>query len=212
MKLVIGNKNYSSWSLRPWVLLSHFNVPFSEHRITLFTDDMKQNMSELCPNDKVPVLIDNHHKIWDSLSICEYINEAYLSNNAWPAAPLARAKARSICAEMHSGFNALRHEMPMNCRRTTAKIPLSDNALSDIKRIIELWNDCLSQSEGDFLFDNFSIADAFYLPVVVRFSIYSINVPSNIQRYMNTMLALPAYQQWHSAAKSEIEIIECEEV
>lgn len=212
MKLIIGNKNYSSWSLRSWILLSYFEQHFSEHKITLFTDDMKAKMNNYCPNYKVPVLIVEQHQIWDSLAICEYLNEEKLENKAWPSLPLVRAKARSICAEMHSGFNAMRHEMPMNCRRNKGSIVLTDAAQNDIKRIISIFSDCLSTSNGPFLFGNFSIADAFYLPVVIRFDIYNISVPVIIRTYMDQMIALPAYQRWLNAAKDEAEVIECEEV
>lgn len=212
MKLIIGNKNYSSWSLRPWILLSYFEQTFSEHKITLFTDDMTTNMSDYCPNYKVPVLIIEQHKIWDSLAICEYLNEEKLDNKAWPAQALLRAKARSICAEMHSGFNAMRNEMPMNCRRAKGEIVLTEAAQQDVNRIITIWSDCLNQSSGPFLFDKFTIADAYYLPVVIRFDIYNISVPAAIRTYMEHMLALPAYQLWLNAAKAEPEIIDCEEV
>lgn len=212
MKLIIGNKNYSSWSLRPWMLLSYFNQTFSEHKITLFTDDMEAKMSNYCPNYKVPVLITEQQRIWDSLAICEYLNEEKLDKKAWPSSPLVRAKARSICAEMHSGFNAMRHEMPMNCRRNKGSIMLTDSAQNDIKRIIAIFSDCLNTSKGPFLFGNFTIADAFYLPVVIRFDIYNISVPIVIKTYMDQMIALPAYQLWLNEAKNESEVIECEEV
>ncbi len=212
MQLVIGNQNYSSWSLRPWVLLQHFNIEFEQHLISLFAEDMLIQMSPFCPNNKVPVLIDNKERIWDSLAICEYINEQYLSGNAWPENVVDRAKARSVCAEMHSGFFALRNEMPMNCRRTPSAINYSAECQKDIDRIITLWQECLAKSQGEFLFGDFTIADAFYLPVISRFNSYQIAVPENVQSYVNTMLSLPSYQLWLSAAKAEDEIIECSEV
>ncbi len=212
MELVIGNQNYSSWSLRPWVLLKQFNIEFTQRKIALFTDKTLQEMSSVCPNNKVPVLIDQQEKIWDSLAICEYINEQYLHGKAYPEKALDRAKARSICAEMHTSFFALRSEMPMNCRRTPKAINYSQDCQNDINRILAIWQECLAQSSGPCLFGAFSIADAFYLPVVSRLHSYQVTVPENIKNYMNHMLTLPAYQLWLEAAKAEQEVIEDGEV
>ena len=212
MKLVIGNKNYSSWSLRAWILLTHFKLPFNEIRIPLFTDKTLEQMLDYCPAQRVPALIDENTQVWDSLAICEYINEQYLTGTGWPKEAVRRAYARSICAEMHAGFYAMREEMPMNCRRRPAKIQLSTNAENDIARIIAIWSDCLHQSTGPYLFDEFSIADAYFLPVVIRFSIYQIEVPHRIMNYMSAMMALESYQQWLNAAIDEKEVIACEEV
>jgi glutathione S-transferase len=223
MKLVIGNKNYSSWSLRPWLLMTHYQLTFTEQRIKLFADDMKEKMSGVCPNFKVPVLVEesinniNNSKltVWDSLAICEYINEKYLAGKAWPSNLEQRAKARSICAEMHGGFFSLRDELPMNCRRKISSLKVTNNTQADINRIIELWQQCLSKNsnttKSTFLFGDFSIADAYYMPIVARFNSYQIEVPTLVRRYMDTMLALPAYQQWYEAAKQENEVIDCEE-
>lgn len=212
MQLVIGNKNYSTWSLRPWLLLTHFDIHFDEHFIALFQDNMLDKMQDYCPNNKVPVLIDNQQKIWDSLAICEYINEQYLQGNGWPNEPQKRAIARAICAEMHSSFFSLREEMPMNCRRIPAKIALTSQAQQDIERIKDLWTECLSQHSGGYLFDQFSIADVFFMPVVVRFTIYQIPVSAKIQTYIDNMLSLPAYQLWLNDAINEKYVIEEEEV
>jgi len=211
MQLVIGNKNYSSWSLRPWLLLTQFDITFDEHFISLFTDNMLQAMQDYCPNNKVPVLIDEQLSIWDSLAICEYINEQCLDQKAWPSDTQLRATARSICAEMHSGFFSIRAEMPMNCRRKPSKIELSAGAINEIERIKEIWQACLTPHQGDFLFENFSIADAFFMPIVVRFHIYQIAVSEEINRFMNTMLSLPSYQQWLNDAKNEQQVIAEEE-
>ncbi len=212
MKLIIGNQNYSSWSLRPWILLKYYNISFQQHRIKLFTDDMFSEMSEYCPNNKVPVLIDNNIKIWDSLAICEYVNEQYLSGKAWPEQTEQKALARSICAEMHSNFFALRDEMPMNCRRLPSPINYSDDCQNDIDRIINIWEECLHKSNGEFLFDKFTIADAFYLPVISRFSSYQVKVPEKVSCYMKHMLSLPCYQAWIKASQQEIEEISNAEV
>jgi glutathione S-transferase len=224
MKLIIGNKNYSSWSLRAWLLMRHFNVDCSEQYIRLFSDNMKEQMTEFCPNYKVPVLIDENKnelghtkviKIWDSLAICEYVNEQYLDGKAWPESIAQRAIARSICAEMHAGFFNFRQELPMNCRRTPATIVYSLETQQEINRIIALLQECLltryQTSEG-FLFGKFSIADAYYMPVVSRFTSYQIVVPDDIKQYMELMLTLPAYQQWQALAEQEVEVIESGEV
>ena len=157
-------------------------------------------------------LIDDETQVWDSLAICEYINEQYLAGKGWPKRLERRACARSICAEMHAGFYAMREEMPMNCRRRPAKIHLSANAKKDIERIIAICTDCLDQSTSQYLFDEFSIADAYFLPVVIRFYVYQIEVPKSIANYMSAMMALKSYQRWLNAAIEEKEVIACEEV
>jgi len=212
MKLIIGNQNYSSWSLRPWVLMHYFNLDFEVHKISLFKDDMLEKMSAFCPNNKVPVLIDNNHKIWDSLAICEYINEQYLKGRALPQTVTERAIARAICAEMHSSFLAIRNEMPMNCRRIPSKITYSQDCQKDIDRIIALWQECLSNQAGRFLFGDFSMADAFYLPIASRFHVYQIKVPHVIQQYIEALLTLPSYQLWLKTAKLEEETISVAEI
>lgn len=211
MKLIIGNQNYSSWSLRPWILLTQFNITFEQSKILLFADNSAQELSLKTPNKKVPVLEDEALIIWDSLAICEYINDRYLSGKGWPTSTRQRAQARAICAEMHAGFMALRNEMPMNCRRSPAKIELSNECQLDIERIISLWKTCLAESNGPFLFNEFSIADAFYLPVVSRLISYEIEVPSEIKTYMNTMMNLPGYQKWLLEAKQELAVIDIAE-
>lgn len=211
MKLIIGNQNYSSWSLRPWVLLKHFNLPFELYKISLFTETTQQELAEHTPNSKVPVLIDKELTVWDSLAICEYINSQYLDGQGWPNSESQKAVARSICAEMHSGFQSIRNELPMNCRRKPGTIPLSDECKKDIDRIINIWETCLTNSNSEYLFDRFSIADAFYLPVVTRFISYKISVPHKVEKYMNKMIALPSYQTWLTDAKNEVEVIEVAE-
>jgi glutathione S-transferase len=212
MKLIIGNQNYSSWSLRPWILLKYFTVNFDQQLIKLFTDNTLEEMSDCCPNNKVPVLIDNNIKIWDSLAICEYINEQYLANKGWPRGVSQRAQARAICAEMHTGFFALRNEMPMNCRRVPSVINYSGDCQKDIDRIIAIWQQCLDNINGDFLFGEFTIADAFYLPIVSRLISYQVVVPKNINAYMNKMTELPDYQFWLAASHREQEVISYSEV
>lgn len=212
MQLVIGNKNYSSWSLRPWLLLTHMGIAFEEEQIWLFTENMQAQMQGKCPNAKVPVLIEQDHQVWDSLAICEYINEQYLANKGWPVDSAQRSLARSICAEMHAGFFAIRGEMPMNCRRAVGEITLSDQAKQEISRVIDIFESCLKQYKGNFLFGEFSICDAFYMPVIVRFTSYDIAVPNKVKSYMQHMLSLPAYQSWLKAARAETAVIAEEEV
>ena len=214
MKLIIGNKNYSSWSLRPWLLLRYFKVNFDEQRITLFTPDMHEKMTGLCPNFKVPVLIDKDMHIWDSLAICEYINEQYLNKKGWPSKVKDRALARSMAAEMHSGFTHLRNRLHMNCRRKQSAVSLSEDVQKDIQRMIEIWQQCLSnpEKEGDFLFGQFSILDAMFMPGVSRFTTYKINVPADVQAYMSMMLNLPEFKEWSQAGIAESEIVMEDEV
>lgn len=226
MKLIIGNKNYSSWSLRPWLLMDHFKLNFEEQRITLFTPDMREQMDGICPNYKVPALIDSKGDsengattsepihVWDSLAICEYINDEYLQGKAWPSNSKQRATARSIVAEMHSGFMHLRNRLHMNCRRTPSKVSLSPEVQNDINRIIDIWQSCLNDPsrKGEFLFGEFSIVDAMYMPVVSRFSTYKIDVPADVEAYMHTMLNLPSYQSWAQAGINETEVVVEDEV
>lgn len=213
MKLVIGNHNYSSWSLRAWLLLRHFELTFDAERIALFTPGSAAQIKRYNPAGKVPVLLDNDQTIWDSLAICEYVNERYIDNRAWPADTRLRAHARSSCAEMHSGFMALRHAMPMNCRRIVDNFAISAEVQQDIDRIIALWTEALELSGSkQFLYGEFSIADAFYAPVVYRFNSYGVELPPQLEAYKQQILNLPACMQWLELAKQETEVIEEEEV
>lgn len=213
MKLVIGNHNYSSWSLRAWLLLRYFELTFDAERIALFTPGSAALIKRHNPAGKVPVLLDNGQTIWDSLAICEYINEHYLDNRAWPADTQLRAHARSSCAEMHSGFMALRHALPMNCRRIVDNFSISTEVQQDIDRITALWSEALELSGSDqFLYGEFSIADAFYAPVAFRFASYKVALPERLQAYQNRLLQLPACREWLALAKAETEVIEEEEV
>jgi len=228
MQLIIGNKNYSSWSLRPWILMTYFNMDFDEKVIKLFSPKMKQEMQGYCPAEKVPALIDNNTDlssqtihVWDTLAICEYINENYLDGKGWPTAPHKRATARSIANEMHSGFFGVRNELPMNIRRPLEIVEnskLSTQAINDIKRICTIWYEALTQkneTDGPFLFGKFSIADAMYFPVVSRFNTYGIAIENEqqavIKEYMNSMLNLPAYELWCRDALLEKEVIDEDE-
>ena len=212
-KLIIGNKNYSSWSLRAWLLLREAGIEFEEHRIALDVATTAAEMAEHCPSATVPVLQLGALTVWDSLAIAETVAERWPDAHLWPTEPDARAYARSICAEMHSGFAAIRSCMPMNCRAMGRKVPLPDDLGRDIDRIIAIWSVCHSQFQGDngWLFGDFSIADAMYAPIVLRFRTYGINLPQSAEHYPRRLLESDALQEWLAAAETETEVIEFEE-
>lgn len=214
LTLVIGNKNYSSWSLRPWLALRHFGIPFQEKSIALFQGDFKKEILSYSPAGKVPILLlQDGTPIWDSLAIGETLAELYPEKPWWPADPVHRAQARSAACEMHSGFADLRKEFPMNLRRTPSAIQASDKALSDISRIQQLWNACLSvnPSKSGFLFGEFGLVDAMYAPVIGRFKSYAVPVSPIVQDYMDRVWSLPAMQEWLDAAKSETQVVAASE-
>jgi len=211
LKLVIGNKNYSSWSMRPWVAMRGSGIPFEEIFIPLYTGPAdKQRILDVSKAGKVPALIDDDVTIWDSLAIIEYLAERYPDAGLWPQARAARAHARSISAEMHSGFAALRNECGMNLHRPVKAKRLSDAARADIARVQEIWIDCRTRygAQGPFLFGAFSAADAMYAPVVHRFRTYAIDVAPLVKDYMTTMMALPAFAEWTDAGLAETIVIE----
>ena len=208
MKLVIGNKNYSSWSLRPWLLLSAFKVEFTEIQESLAEKGIKERFEQYSPSGKVPVLLDGDLIVWDSLAICEYISEKYLAGKGWPEEINKRAEARAVCAEMHSSFTALRNEMPMNCR-ATRKLDLSSAAKKDIAQIDSIWSHYTEKnsSMGPWLFGKFSIADCFFAPVVFRFSTYGVSLSEAAQKYSSLLLKHESVAAWQEAARAETEII-----
>ncbi|SRR5579871_1689397 len=210
-KLAIGNKNYSSWSMRPWLALRANDIPFEEIFISLYTGAAdKQRIVDISRAGKVPILIDGDVTIWDSLAIIEYVAERFPEKRLWPEHPAVRAHARSISAEMHSGFAALRNECGMNLHRPVRAIELSDDARANVARIQEIWADCRKRHGecGPFLFGAFSAADAMFAPVVHRFRTYAIAVTKETQAYMETMMALPAFAEWTEAGVAETIIIE----
>jgi len=212
MRLVIGNKNYSSWSLRPWVLMTHAGIEFEEVRIPLFTCEGEQLIDELCPAKQVPVLYDGQLVLWDSLAICEYLADKYADKNLWPEPTATRARARAMCAEMHSGFHALRGNMPMNVRRAVEDFTPDLETEKDIDRIVHLMEEALHDSGGPWLFGQYTVADAMYTPVASRFKTYGIHTPDNTREYFSSVLESSAMQAWASSAKLEKEFIERAEV
>ena len=214
LTLVIGNKNYSSWSLRPWIFMTHHGMAFDEKRILLSTDTTAKELARYNSGLKVPILLDGNREIWDTLAILEYLSEQYLDNNGWPADTTARAVARSVSAEMHSSFQNVRNELPMNCRKTFSDIELSEAARQEIDRISSLWRMCRDRyaSDGDWLFGEFSIADAMYAPVALRFTGYRISLEPSAQTYVDTVLAHPGIAEWIEAGRQETEIIAEDEI
>jgi glutathione S-transferase len=213
--LVIGNKNYSSWSLRPWLLLAVKGIAFDEVRVPLYQQQSKAAIQAHAPAGraqygKVPILKDGDLTVWDSLAICEYVAEQYPSLGCWPSDVRDRARARSISAEMHAGFRALRTQMPMNCRRTPAPVPRDAELDADIERVIEIWTNALTErvAPGPYLFGEFGVADAMYAPVVLRFSAYAVELPKTARAYADAILALPALQAWIADGRRETEVLE----
>ena len=210
--LIIGNKNYSSWSLRAWLALREAGVAFDEHRIALDRPQTKGEILRHSPSGKVPCLIDGELVVWDSLAICETANERYVAGALWPADAEAHAHARAVTAEMHSGFAALRTYMPMDIRSSRrdagAAAAKRADVSADIARILAIWSDCLARSGGPLLYGAFSIADAFFAPVVTRFCTYGVILPPALAAYAERVLELAAMRQWVEAARLESEVIE----
>ena len=212
-KLIIGNKNYSSWSLRAWLLLTEAGIDFDEHLILLDTETSAAEIAAFSTAGRVPVLQLGDLTVWDSLAIAETVAERWPEKQLWPADPDERAHARSISAEMHSGFPYLREHMPMNCRAMGRKVHLLDELGEDIDRVIAIWAECHRRygDRGGWLFGNFSIADAMFAPVVLRLRTYGINLPESAGFYPHRLLESKAMQAWLATAECEIEVIEAEE-
>jgi glutathione S-transferase len=207
-KLIIANKNYSSWSMRPWVAMTAFGIPFEEVRIALDKPDTSAKIAQYAKSGRLPVLLADRITIWDSLAICEYLAERFPEKSMWPTDTLARAMARCICAEMHSGFGGLRNAMAMNIRGRFPGKGRTPEAQGDIGRICEIWEECLSHfGHHDFLFGDFSIADAYFAPVVTRFQTYDVFLGAALQGYMERVLAHPAVARWISQALAETDVI-----
>lgn len=206
LTLVIGNKNYSSWSMRPWLALAHHDIPFQEIVINIYADETKRQILEHSPAGKVPILKDGKATIWDSLAILEYLADKFPELNLWPKDTSMRAHARSISAEMHSGFQNLRQATPMNLKRVPRPIELSDAARNDAVRVQAIWNDCRQRygKKGHFLFGEFSAADCMYAPVATRFRSYEVPVDLIASAYVDTIYTLPAFKRWQEAGLKEI--------
>lgn len=206
LTLVIGNKNYSSWSMRPWVAMVAFNIPFNEVRVLLDQPDTATRIAEYSGAGRVPVLIAGEMTIWDSLAICEYLAEQFPEKHMWPQDVAARAMARSVACEMHSGFAGLRSAMSMSIRSHLPGRGRTPEAQGDIGRISEIWEECLSRfGHHQFLFGEFSIADAFFAPVVMRFRTYGVALAPALQAYCDRMQAHPAVARWVREALAETE-------
>ena len=208
LSLVIGNQNYSSWSLRPWLLLKAFDVHFEEIKESLQSDGLRERLLKHSPTAKVPVLFEQEACIWDSLAICEYINDVHLDGTGWPHSPIERAKARAVTCEMHSGFFALRGAMPMNVR-ARRQVDMTDDIQKDINRIEQIW---ANHHRSGWLFETFSIADCFYAPVAFRFQTYGVELNDKASQYMHKLLSHPAVELWVEASKAEDETLWVDEV
>jgi glutathione S-transferase len=212
LKLVIGNKNYSSWSMRPWLALRANGIAFEEVSVPLYTGNVadKERILSFSASGKVPVLIDGEVTVWDSLAIIEYLAERFPDAHLWPHDRAERAHARAISAEMHSGFVSLRNECGMNLHRPIRAVALSQDAQANVARIQEIWIECRERygERGSFLFGTFGAADAMFAPVVHRFRTYDIAVAPKAQAYMETMMALPAFAEWTEAGLAETLLIE----
>ena len=214
LELIVGNKAYSSWSLRPWLALKHAGARFTEIRVPLYVHGYKEELSKYAPTGKVPILKNGAVTVWDSLAICEYLAELFPQAELWPADRAARALARAVSAEMHSGFSAIRTAMPFNCRVTGRHVHPNTEIQKEVDRVLELWRDCRARygKGGPWLFGRFSIADAMYIPVVSRFITYSVPLDAVAQSYSDAALDLPAMREWIAAAEQETEVMISNEV
>jgi glutathione S-transferase len=205
LKLIIGNKNYSSWSLRPWIAMKVAGIPFQEQVIPLYEADSPRKIRELSPAGKVPILIDDDIRVWESLAIIEYLADKFPDAKLWPTEVRGRAHARVLAAEMHAGFSNLRRHCPMNVRRPVKPRELTPEVLQDVKRIEEMWNDSRAHfgKNGPFLCGAFGAVDAMYAPIVSRFHTYKIEVGATARTYMDAVMALLAWADWAAAARSE---------
>ena len=206
--LIIGNKNYSSWSLRPWLLMTEAGIPFKEVRLSLFTASFATEVGRHSPAGRVPVLVDHEAgdlAVWDTLAIAEYLAERFPDKHLWPEAAADRARARSICAEMHSGFSTLRQAMPMNISADLSGLGWSIGVQDDVDRLVAMWRELLQRHGGPLLFGRFTIADAFFAPVMSRLKTYGVALPDDIAAYRDAVLALPGMVAWSQAAAAENE-------
>ncbi|HET9814886.1 MAG TPA: glutathione S-transferase family protein [Xanthobacteraceae bacterium] len=214
LKLIIGNKNYSSWSFRPWIAMKVAGIAFEEEVISLEASDFKARVGKVSGTGKVPALVDGNVHVWESLAILEYLAEKYPHAHLWPADPAARARARAIAAEMHAGFGPLRRHLPMNMWRPVTPRQLTPEVETNVRRIEAIWTDCRRGygADGGFLFGGFGAADAMYAPVVSRFHTYGVEVGATARAYMDAVMALPAWSEWRAAALAEPWVLAEDEV
>ncbi len=214
LTLIIGNKNYSSWSFRPWIAMKVAGIPFEEILLSLEAPDFKARVALHSGTGKVPVLIDGAVKVWESLSILEYLADKFPDKALWPVDPAARAHARTVASEMHAGFGPLRRHCPMNMWRPVIKRELPDDVVQNVSRIDALWTDCRTRfgQRGPFLFGGFGAADAMYAPVVSRLHTYGIEVSAVARAYMAAVMALPAWEEWRAAGVVEPWVLPHDEV
>ena len=222
LKLYIGNKNYSSWSMRPWVLLKQCGIDFEEVMLR-FGDDtfaadssFKKAVMAVNPAGRVPVLVDDTLIVWDTLAIAEYVAEKFNEKQLWPQSVAARARARSVCAEMHAGFTSLRSACPMNIEAGLPDVGAiiwrdKPGVRADVARIVSMWTELLAQHNGPMLFGEFSIADAYFAPVCMRLKNYALPVPAHINQYIQRVCALPGVQAWISDALAEKDFVNSDE-
>ena len=220
LKLYIGNKNYSSWSMRPWVLLKQASIAFEEIKVRFDSFDsnssFKQTMGSITPSAKVPALVDGGLVVWDTLAIAEYLAEKFPEKYLWPQTVKSRARARSICAEMHSGFGALRAACPMNIEASLPTIGLliwrdKPAVRADVARIVAMWDELLAQHKGAMLFGDFTIVDAYFAPVAMRLKTYALPVPASITSYIDRLCAVSGVKAWIDAALLEKDFRDFEE-
>lgn len=220
LKLVIGNKNYSSWSMRPWVLLKQADIPFEEVKVRFDSFEagstFKNTVNALTPTGKVPVLVDGDLVVWDTLAIAEYVAERFPDKQLWPRDPAERARARSVCAEMHAGFPHLRGNCPMNIEASLAETGAliwrdKPAVRADVARLVDMWQGLLVSHGGPLLFGHFSIADAYYAPVCMRLKTYALPVPPEVAAYVARVCALPGVKAWMDDALAEKDFLDFEE-
>jgi len=213
LTLIIGNKNYSSWSFRPWIAMKVVGISFEEKVVPLYEPGSREQILEYSPAGKVPVLVDGDQRIWESLAILEYLAEKFPRTQLWPVEAHARAHARTVAAEMHSGFQPLRKNCPMNFWLPVKPRPQPDDVMKNVRRIEEIWSGCLTRfgKNGPFLFGTFGAVDAMYAPVVGRLHSYGISVGDRSLGYMNAVMSLPAWGEWRAAALKETWILKEDE-
>jgi len=214
LKLIIGNKNYSSWSMRPWIAMKVAGIAFEETVISLDAADFKAKVGAVSGTGKVPVLIDGDVRVWESLAILEYLAEKFPKAGLWPSDVVARAHARAIANEMHAGFLPLRRLLPMNMWRPVIKRALTPEAATNVQRIEEIWSGARARfgQSGPFLFGRYGAADAMYAPVVSRLHTYDVAVGAGTRAYMDAVMALPAFREWHAAGIKEPWVLADDEV